>query len=292
MKHVLSFDVEEYFHVEAAARVKREEWESYPKRLAPCIDHILQILSDHQASATFFVLGWVADRERQIVRRIADCGHEIASHGMQHRMLNRLTPEQFRRELVESRKLLEDVSGRPCLGHRAATFSVTHQTAWALDVLAQEGFVYDSSVFPIRHDRYGVPGAPRFGHWAVGPEGGRVLEIPPLTFRVMGVNWPVGGGGYLRLLPVRVPGAGLKRAQRRGQVGMIYLHPWELDPTQPVLPMTRLDRWRHRLGLKKTAAKFRWLLSHFHFVSVSECMDTLTRAARSSYVYGEHPGRH
>ena len=288
MVHLLSFDVEEYFQVEAAARsgVRREDWQGFATRLSPSVDRVLQALADHQASATFFVLGWVAQHEPAVVRRIADAGHEIASHGMEHRMLQHLTPDQFRRELLDSRRMLEDLSGRPVIGYRAPTFSITHETAWALDVLAETGYRYDSSVFPIHHDRYGVPDAPRGIHRAVGPAGGGLLEIPPLTLRFAGTNWPVGGGGYLRLLPVRVVGRALKTAARQGRRGMIYLHPWELDPGQPVLPMPRLTRFRHRVGLRKTEAKLGWLLGRFRFANVSRCLDSLLDRPQETHVYG------
>ena len=287
MSHILTFDVEEYFQVEAAAGgINRGQWDSFEKRLAPCVGRILRLLSDYDASATFFVLGWVARHERDVVRTIADAGHEIASHGMNHDMLGRLTPEQFRRELLDSRHLLEDISGRPVIGFRAPTFSITHETAWAIDVLAEAGYKYDSSVFPIRHDRYGVPGAPRFVHRAVGPGGGEILEIPPLTLRVMGMNWPVGGGGYLRLLPVRLVAAALNKAQKLGRPGMIYVHPWELDPGQPNLPMSRLSRRRHRVNLKRTEQKLRWLLNHFRFFSVAESLDAEAAGVEQAYSYG------
>jgi len=286
--HMLSFDVEEYFQVEAAAigGVGPEQWDSFQKRLAPCVDRILQLLSDYGASATFFILGWVVDRERDVVRRIAGAGHEIASHGMSHSMLHRLTPERFRSELIESRKSLEDISGRPVVGYRAPTFSITHRTAWAIDVLAETGYRYDSSIFPVRHDRYGVPDAPRFIHHAIGPGGGKVLEIPPLTLRAMRMNWPVGGGGYLRLLPVSLIAHALKRARKAGWPGLIYLHPWELDPGQPILPMGRLTRWRHRVNLKKTDAKLRRLLQKFKFISVVESLKRCAGDIRQTYTYG------
>lgn len=286
--HLLSFDVEEYFQVEAAARsgVRREDWQGFATRLGPSVDRVLQALADHQASATFFVLGWVAQHEADVVRRIAAAGHEIASHGMEHRMLQRLTPDQFRRELLDSRRMLEDLSGQPVIGYRAPTFSITHETAWALDVLAETGYRYDSSVFPIHHDRYGVPDAPRGIHRAVGPAGGSLLEIPPLTLRFAGTNWPVGGGGYLRLLPVRVLGRALKKAARQGRPGMIYLHPWELDPGQPVLPMPRLTRFRHRAGLRRTEAKLRWLLRRFQFTGIGRRLDSLLAQADGAYHYG------
>jgi len=286
--HLLSFDVEEYFQVEAAARsgVRREDWQGFATRLGPSVDRVLQALAEHQASATFFVLGWVAQHEPDVVRRIAAAGHEIASHGMEHRMLQRLAPDEFRQDLLDSRSMLEDLSGRPVIGYRAPTFSVTHETAWALDVLAETGYRYDSSVFPIHHDRYGVPDAPRGIHRAIGPAGEGLLEIPPLTLRFAGTNWPVGGGGYLRLLPVRVLGRALKKAARQGRPGMIYLHPWELDPGQPVLPMPRLTRFRHRVGLRRTESKLRWLLRRFRFTSIGQRLDSLLAQADGAYHYG------
>jgi len=289
--HLLSLDVEECFQVEAAAdAVSPEDWGGFPKRLGPCVDRILDLLAAHRTTATFFVLGWVARHERDVVRRIAEAGHELASHGTGHRMLGRLGPEAFRQDLLESRQILEDVGGQAVVGYRAPTFSITHETAWALDVLAEAGFLYDSSVFPVRHDRYGVPDAPTGVHRGVGPGGGSILEIPPLTWRLAGANWPVGGGGYLRLLPVRVVGMALRSAARAGRAGMLYLHPWELDPDQPDLPMSRLSRWRHRVGLRRTEAKLRWLLGRFRFSGVRERLEALTAAAGDTrYVYGRRP---
>jgi len=158
-------------------------------------------------------------------------------------------------------------------------------TTWAFDVLAEAGFRYDSSVFPIRHDRYGVPGAPRFIHRARGPAGGTLIEVPPLTLRLGSVNWPVGGGGYLRLLPVRVVAAALRQAERAGRPGMLYLHPWELDPDQPVLPMGRLGRWRHRVGLRRTADKLSWLLARFRFSAAAPRLDAAAGQAVETYAY-------
>jgi len=286
--HLLSFDVEEYFQVEAAARsgVCRTDWQGFGKRLSPAVDRILQALADHQITSTFFVLGWVARHESDVVRRIADAGHEIASHGMEHRMLQHLTPDRFRKELLDSRSLLEDISGRPVVGYRAPTFSLTHETAWALDTLARAGYQYDSSAFPIHHDRYGVPDAPAGVHRAIGPEGGTVLEIPPLTLRLLGMNWPVGGGGYLRVLPVRVVGWALRNASRRGRTGLLYLHPWEVDHEQPNLPMPPATRARHRVGLRRTEAKLRWLLRRFQFTSINRCLDSLLEQATETYAYG------
>ena len=289
---MLSFDVEEYFQVEAAAgSVCRADWAHFPRRLEAGLERILQLLADHETSATFFVLGWVGRHERGLVRRIAEAGHEIASHGMNHKMLDRLSPRQFRRDLLTARRILQDISGRPVIGYRAATFSIRRQTAWAIDLLCDAGFLYDSSVFPIRHDRYGVPGAPAEIHLAVGPAGGSILEIPPLTARLLGRNVPLGGGGYLRLLPVSLLGLALKRAERRGRPAMVYLHPWEFDPDQPPLPMSRLSRWRHRVNLRRTSGKLHWLLDHFHFTSVRQCLDGLAGSEHRAYDYALAAGK-
>jgi len=285
--HLLSFDVEEYFQVEAAAAaIKPHQWKTYPSRLAPVITRILEILADHQTQATFFVLGWVAQHEKQLVDKIARQGHEIASHGMSHEMLHRLTPEDFRRELQDSRRRLEDISGQRVIGFRAPTFSITAQTAWALDILVEEGFLYDSSIFPVHHDRYGVPDAPTEPHKALGPDGGTILELPPLTIRLFGTNWPVGGGGYLRILPVWMINLALKKAQANQNNAMLYLHPWEFDPDQPILPMSRLSRWRHRVGLRHTEKKLRWLLQRHKFVSVYQIIENLDASRQARYQYG------
>jgi len=290
--HMMSFDVEEYFQAEAAARggLRREDWSRHPMRLGPSVERILELLGQHGASATFFVLGWIAQNEPDVVKRIAAAGHEIASHGMNHQMITRLSPGQFRQDLLDSRNVLEDLALRPVVGYRAPTFSITHKTAWALDTLAECGFVYDSSVFPVRHDRYGVPDAPRWAHMAKGPGGGSILEIPPLTRRCLGANIPVGGGGYLRLLPVRILVSSLKNADRLGRPGMIYLHPWELDPGQPTLPMSALSRFRHRVNLSRTENKLARLLGEFRFSDVRAIQPDLLKTSES-FVYGRgHQG--
>jgi polysaccharide deacetylase family protein (PEP-CTERM system associated) len=284
---VLSFDVEEYFQVEAAAgRLSPGSWSRLPRRLDKCVDQILELLHRHSIRATFFVLGWVARNEPQIVRRIADAGFEIASHGMNHRMLQRLTPQQFRRDLLTSRKILEDISGQRVSGYRAPTFSITHRTAWAIDELAAAGFAYDSSVFPVRHDRYGVPDAPRHAHRAVSVNGGAILELPPLTLRIAGTNVPIGGGGYLRLLPVKIVAKAIRNFGEAGHPAMIYLHPWELDPGQPILPMTMLSRFRHRVNLVRTSEKLHWLMDRFDFQEARQCVRSLPSDQLPIYIYG------
>ncbi|MCE5325530.1 MAG: DUF3473 domain-containing protein [Planctomycetaceae bacterium] len=284
---MLSFDVEEYFQVQAAAScVSPAQWDSMPWRLEAAVDALLDLLARHDTLATFFVLGWVARRQGSIVRRIATAGHEVASHGMTHTMIQHLSPGEFAREIRDSRKVLEDLSGRACLGFRAPTFSLTHRTGWAIDVLLDEGIEYDCSVFPIRHDRYGVPEAPPQPHMAIGPGGGRMLEIPPLTTRVLGTNFPVGGGGYFRLLPLAATRAALTGAQRRRRCTMLYLHPWEFDAAQPVLAMPPLGRWRHRVGLRRTSRRLAALLEGFRFAPVSACTDALRASDLGEHRYG------
>jgi polysaccharide deacetylase family protein (PEP-CTERM system associated) len=208
---------------------------------------------------------------------------------MSHRMLGRLSPDEFAQELRESRRVLEDISGQEVIGYRAPTFSITCRTAWALDVLAEARFLYDSSVFPVRHDRYGVPDAPRQPHMAIGPGGGRIMELPPLTRRILGANVPVGGGGYLRLLPVGLLAGALSKAGAAGVPGMVYLHPWELDPQQPVLPMNRLSRFRHRVNLGRTESKLRCLMSQFVFADVRSSLAQLRQiAAQREHAYQPH----
>jgi polysaccharide deacetylase family protein (PEP-CTERM system associated) len=250
------------------------------------VERILELLDSSSCTATFFVLGWLARREGGLVRRIAEAGHEIASHGMSHRMLQRLDRRGFAAELADSRALLEDLAGTAVEGFRAPTFSLTHRTAWALDVLAEGAWRYDSSIFPVRHDRYGVPEAPRRAHLAVGPAGGRVLEMPPLTGRMFGANLPVGGGGYLRLLPVGWVAAALRSFRRAGGLAVIYLHPWELDPDQPELPLSPLSRWRHRVNLSRTAGKLRRLLEGFRLTSFRDVLPQVEAATVETYSYG------
>ena len=287
--HLLSFDVEEYFQVEAAsaAGVTRDQWDSWPGRLSASVDKLLELLDSRSTFATFFVLGWVAQKQPEVVKRIAAAGHEIASHGMTHQMLTRMDPSAFRDELITSRKLLEDIASKPVIGYRAPTFSVMKSTAWAFDVLIEAGYLYDSSVFPVRHDRYGVPDAPRHTHWAVAPGGERILEIPPATLRAFGLNMPVGGGGYMRLLPTWVPARGLRSFQNSGHHAMIYLHPWELDPDQPPLPLSRLGRWRHTVNLHKTHAKLSRLMRMFRFRAVADVFEEMKISAEGEFQYAE-----
>jgi len=269
----LSIDVEEYFQVEATAGIiPPSAWQRWPSRVEAATYRLLDLLAERDCRATFFALGWVAQRHRALIRAIAEAGCEVACHGYAHQHLRRLTPERFRADVHRARLLLEDITGRPVMGYRAPTFSICGDTLWALDVLVAEGFQYDSSIFPVRHDRYGLPTAPRWPHVIRRPAG-RIVELPPLTARIGGVNLPMAGGGYLRLLPASAILWAVRRMNRQGRAAVVYLHPWEIDRGQPRIPVSPLNRWRHRVGLGRTAAKLRHLLSATRFAP----LDTLAR---------------
>ena len=266
--NAITCDVEDYYQVENLAEiVARDDWDAMASRLALNTGRVLDLLAEAGVQGTFFILGWCAEREPEVVRRIADAGHEIASHGYGHRMITEQTPDEFRADVRRAKRLLEDIAGTEVVGYRAPTFSITERTRWAADVLAEEGYTYDSSVFPIRHDRYGIPDAPRFLHVMGGSNGHRLVEFPPTTFRVLGCNLPVAGGGYLRLFPVHLIGAALRRVSRQGHPVIVYFHPWELDPDQPRFPVRGLRRFRHYVNLGRTAAKLRYLLRTLDFAS-------------------------
>jgi polysaccharide deacetylase family protein (PEP-CTERM system associated) len=259
----LSIDLEDYFQVEAfASRIPRSRWPFFPSRVRQNASRVLELLERNRCRATFFVLGWVAEREPSLIREIAQAGHELACHSHLHRPLYQLSPGEFREDLRRSRGIIEDVGGTRVVGFRAPTFSITLKSLWALEVLAEEGFEYDSSIFPIRHDLYGIPGACRWVHQKLLPSGQSIWELPPSTVRIGKMNVPFGGGGYLRLLPMRFTRWAIARTHRRErQPVMVYFHPWEIDPDQPRLPGSWKSRLRHYRGLAKTEARLQEILS-------------------------------
>jgi polysaccharide deacetylase family protein (PEP-CTERM system associated) len=298
--NAMTIDVEDYYQVSAFERVvARERWPEYESRVAANTDRLLGILSDAGVKATFFVLGCVAERDPSIVRRIAGAGHEIASHGYGHRLVYDQTPQQFRDDVRRAKAELESAAGAEVLGYRAPSFSITERSLWALDILIEEGLVYDASIFPIHHDRYGIPGAPRHPFWVgegVGKGGPsfaaahagagaradrpRLLEVPGSTIRLGGSNLPVGGGGYFRLLPYWWTRFGIRRLNdNEGRAAVFYLHPWEVDPEQPRLQASRLSRFRHYRNLAKTEGRLRRLLADFRFGPIA---DTVLTAATVS----------
>ena len=272
--NAMSCDLEDYFQVQNfEGIVKRDAWPAMPSRLAANTERVLSLFAEAGTRATFFVLGWNAERHPEVVRRVADAGHEIASHGYAHRMIFEQSPEEFRADVRHAKALLEDLSGQPVWGYRAPTFSITERSRWAIDILGEEGYRYDSSIFPIRHDRYGIPAAPRFLHAIAGSDGRLLVEFPPTTVRLFGCNFPVAGGGYLRLFPAPLVCAALRRVNARGHPVIVYFHPWELDPEQPRLPVRGLRRFRHYVNLGRTAEKLRRLLRSLSFTTARSVVE-------------------
>ncbi len=282
MLNALTIDVEEYFHPTSMDGVcEPSQWDALPHRVEGNTHRVLDLLSESGTHATFFVLGWVAERWPQLVVEIARRGHEVACHGFGHRLAYRLGPERFRADVLRARTVLEDLLGRRIRGFRAASYSIVPDSLWALDVLIDLGFEYDSSIFPIRHDIYGMPDFSRVPVRVRRP-GGEIFEIPASTVRFLGRNWPVAGGGYFRLLPYWVTRGAIARLNRReGVPAMVYLHPWELDPAQPRLPAGWRTRLRHYTNLHVTEARLRRLLQEFRFASISDAFQPHTETAPS-----------
>ncbi len=274
MLNALTIDVEDYYQVSAfESVVPLADWERYESRVEKNTHRILDLLDAHTTTATFFVLGWVAERHPGLIRTLGARGHEVASHGYAHRRVYTQTPAQFRTETRRSKCLLEDTLGHPIRGYRAASYSITMHSLWALEVLREEGFVYDSSIFPIRHDLYGIPSHPRFCHMIPGQSDAPLVEFPLSTLRLGGTNFPIAGGGYLRLFPYAYTRWGLRYLNRReGQPAVVYLHPWELDPEQPRLPAGTLSRFRHYTNLHRMEERFVRLLQDFSFGTMSEVL--------------------
>lgn len=273
MINALSFDVEEYFHAEALAGVVgREDWLRLESRVVPATRRILDLLQEAGVRGTFFVLGWIAERQPGLVRAIAAEGHEVACHGYGHRMITRMSRAEFTADVERAKATLEDVSGEAVIGYRAPTFSVVRETLWSLDVLAEKGFGYDSSIYPILHDRYGIPDAPRFPHRRAAGSGS-IAEFPPSTISCLGWHIPVAGGGYFRLVPYSVTAAAIRRLnEKEAQPAMVYLHPWECDPGHPRLPVSAVTYLRHRINSRSAAAKLRRLLRRFRFAPVHDVL--------------------
>jgi polysaccharide deacetylase family protein (PEP-CTERM system associated) len=267
MLNAFTVDVEDYYHVSGfESIIQFEHWDQYESRVERNTNRLLELLDEYQTKATFFVLGWVAERFPQLVRSIEQSGHEVASHGYAHRRIYTQTPEQFQQETRRSKQVLEDLTGRPILGYRAASYSITHKSLWALEILREEGFVYDSSIFPIHHDRYGIPDFKRFCHVLDGHATGKLVEFPISTLRLAGTNIPIAGGGYLRFFPYTFIRWGLRRInQKELQPALVYLHPWEIDPGQPRIPAAALARFRQYVNLAKTQDRLIRLLQDFRF---------------------------
>ena len=274
IRNVLTVDVEEYFHPNAMdAAVDPSQWDSLPSRIEHNTHRVLDLLSEHDVRATFFVLGWVAERLPQLVAEIARRGHEVGCHGYAHRLVYRLGPARFRDDVARGKRVLEDCLGSRVRGFRAASCSIVETTLWALDILIEEGFEFDSSIFPVRHDIYGIPGFHRFAV-RLRRDAGEIVEIPLSTVRLLGRNWPVAGGGYFRILPYWMTRLSVRRLNRRDRApAIVYVHPWELDVDQPRLPAGALSRFRHYTNLRHVESRLRRLLREFSFAPIRDVID-------------------
>ncbi len=277
IENALTIDVEDYFQVAALAEaVDRDDWHSMEYRVEANTDRLLELFDRHQIKATFFTLGWVAEKSPALVQRIRDAGHEIASHGYSHQLIYNQTPEVFREETRRSKSILEGIIGEPIYGYRAASYSITARSRWALDILCEEGFTWDSSIFPVHHDRYGMPGTPFAPYQLQAPNGGVLTEFPLSTCPLGNYRLPIAGGGYFRLFPYWLSRWGLGRINKAGQPFIFYLHPWEIDTGQPRLKVKALSRFRHYNNLDKCMQRLENLLGDFKFAPVSSVLSGVT----------------
>ena len=275
----LSFDVEEHYRIEAAAHLvcSPELKAQYAGRMDETTRWLLDALGERSITATFFVVGEIAKSHAALVRKMVEAGHEVASHSWDHRRVHRFTPDTFREDVRTSKDALEQAGGAEVVGFRAPTFSIMRETAWAINVLADVGMKYDSSIFPVRHDRYGVPDAPRTP-FRVRGEQRELLELPPLTLRGFGANLPVAGGGYFRLFPLWVMERGLRQMARLPQsASVLYFHPWEFDPDQPKLPLKRLAKFRTYVGIRRSRRRLARLLAQHRFGRMCDLADHFHR---------------
>lgn len=266
--NAMTVDVEDYFHVSVFDKtVPRLRWDTLESRVRINTEHLLTLFDEVDVRATFFVLGWVAEKFPDLIRRISSHRHEIASHGYGHRLVYQQTRREFLEDVRRARQVLESATGLPVTGYRAPSFSITRDCLWALDVLIDEGFRYDASIFPIHHDRYGIPNSPQ-RPYIIKRALGSLVEVPGSTVRLGPLNLPVAGGGYFRILPYSWTKWGISRINQEAQPAIFYLHPWEIDPGQPRLPAQWLGRFRHYTNLNKTETSLRRLLKDFHFAPV------------------------
>jgi polysaccharide deacetylase family protein (PEP-CTERM system associated) len=279
--NAMTVDVEDYFHVAALAEViSRDDWSKMEFRAEASTDRLLELFDRTSVRATFFVLGWVAQKAPDLVRRIHAAGHEIACHGLTHELVYRQTPAVFREETQQSKAMLEDLIGVPVDGYRAASYSITRESLWALDILCELGFRYDSSIFPIAHDRYGIPGASTRPGKIVTPSGASIVEFPLSTKQLFGMRVPVAGGGYFRLLPYWFTRWALASVNERDSMPFVfYLHPWEVDPEQPRFNASWFSRFRHYNNLDVCEARLRSLLADFRFSTMRDVLRPHLEAA-------------
>lgn len=277
IRNAITVDVEDYFHVEAFANhIDRNTWDRHEVRVVDNTQRLLDRFDARGVRGTFFVLGWVAERYPELVKEIARRGHEVACHGWSHRLVYKQSRDEFYDETRRAKALLEDQIGRPVLGYRAASYSIVQRSLWALDILCELGFRYDSSIFPVRHDKYGIPEAKTEPHRYQTPGGDTIVEFPLTTKDIFGYRLPVAGGGYFRLFPYAVTRAALASINRREQRPFIfYLHPWEIDPKQPQVAAGWFSRFRHYNNLEKCESRLERLLRDFAFAPAADVLTSL-----------------
>jgi polysaccharide deacetylase family protein (PEP-CTERM system associated) len=275
MLNALSVDVEEYFQVaNFSAVISRESWESTARRSTLITHQLMDLFERNDARATFFVLGWLAEREPELIREMVSRGHEVASHGYGHDLVYQQGERVFREETLRSKTLLEDIAGVPVRGYRAASFSITNKSLWALDVLAELGFEYDSSIFPTLHDRYGIAGAPKAPVQLETLSGGTIGEFPLTTLTLGGMDLPISGGGYFRLYPYAFTRFGLRRVNAGEKRPFVfYCHPWEFDPEQPRVSASWFNQWRHYQNMGRSLSRLEQLLKDFSFGALADVME-------------------
>jgi len=273
IENALTVDVEDYFHVAALSKsISIEDWDKHECRVEKNTRLLLDLFDKYSSKATFFVLGWVAERYPELIKEIDSRGHEVASHGYSHQLIYRQTPTVFRNETIKSKQLLEDIVGKGIYGYRAASYSITNKSLWALDILAEAGFKYDSSIFPVYHDNYGIPGSPTHPHVLSTPNGSKIVEYPLTTYKILGQAIPVAGGGYFRLYPYCLSRFFYKKINNSGKQFVFYLHPWEVDPEQPRVKAGLLSSFRHYNNLDKCESRLASLLKTFNFTTMKNVL--------------------
>lgn len=276
MENVLTIDVEDYFHVASLAKeIDINDWDSIATRVVNNTSRLLDLFDKYDAKCTFFILGWVAERYPDIVKEIDRRGHEVASHGYSHQLIYNQPYETFKKETIKSKAILEDITGKPVLGYRAASYSITEKSLWALDILAEAGFKYDSSIYPVHHDLYGIHGSPTEPHVLQTPSGERLIEYPPTTYKVLSYVLPIAGGGYFRLYPYWLTRYFYNTLNKQSKSFAFYLHPWEIDPEQPRVKTNFLSSFRHYNNLEKCESRLIQLLSDFDFKNMDEKLESM-----------------
>ncbi len=271
MKNILSIDVEEWFHPEAVQHLfPADSWDERESRVEGNVEKLLALFDSQNTKATFFVLGWTARKFPQLIKKMAAAGHEVATHGNSHRMVTKLTPDEFREDLAESISIIQEISGEKVLGFRAPTFSIVKETQWAWEIMLELGIEYDSSVYPIWHDRYGIPDAPRQPYIALKKEPRKLIEFPMPTLKIGNKNFPFGGGGYLRIFPLSFTKYAVKKFNGEGLPAIVYAHPWEFDTEQPRLKLGTIQTWRHYYNINSNLKKLDTLLTHFEWMSFKD----------------------